>query len=210
MIISVKVVTGGEHCCKQSQILVYIKYTQISHSLPPLTHFLTHTHSSYSGTVGLKQYQFHLLMHHVCLKIHENRTITHLSVLPTGLSVEVAGTLPHCIDRTVSLAASAFERSHVSLDINWLRLNEVIFRYCVTCLECPFCNSCMRCVADCSPKLTTYSLRRDGWYAVKDRHGPTGGGMKGVEGWCRAPRVRMYVLIARMHMWCGEKSTHVV
>lgn len=50
----------------------------------------------------------------------------------------------------------------------------------------------------------------DGWYVVKDRHGPTGGGMKGVEGWCRAPGVRMYVLIAHMHMWCGEKSTRIV
>lgn len=65
------------------------------HSLPPLTHLPTHTKPSYSGTVGLERYQFHLLMHHVCLKFHENHTITHLSLLPSGISVEAAGTSLH-------------------------------------------------------------------------------------------------------------------
>lgn len=47
----------------------------------------------------------------------------------------------------------------------------------------------MRCVADGSlgPKLTTYSLHMAGWYVVRDRHGPTGGGMKGVGGLVSGP-----------------------
>lgn len=90
-------------------------------------------------------------------------------------------------DCAVRMAASAFEGNHISFDFNWLRLNEVILGYCVTCLECPFCNSCMRCVGDCSlgPKLTTYSALKAGWYAVRNGHSPTDGGMAAVVGGVR-------------------------
>lgn len=60
------------HCSRrmQAHILVYLTHTHISH-------LLTQTHPSHSGTVVLEQYQFHLSMHHVCFKIHENHTRSH-------------------------------------------------------------------------------------------------------------------------------------
>lgn len=134
-----KVVAVGEGCCKQSQA------SHIHTHRPPFIH------------PTVEQYQFHLLMRHVCFKTHENHTRLR-SYLPDQLGSQwlargcwhSLASIAHC---TVSLTVS--EGNHVSYDFNWLRLNEVICRYYVT-----FCNSCMRCVADCSlrRKLTTYSL----------------------------------------------------
>lgn len=120
---------------------------------------------------------------------HDYTVISAANWAICSLGVEAVGTLPHRHYRlSCQFDCQLFEGNRVSFDFNWLRLNEVIFRYCVTCLECLFCNSCMRCVGDCSlgPKLTTYSLHMAGagWYAVRDGHGPTGRGMKGLGGWC--------------------------
>lgn len=159
---TMKVAAVRENCCKQAQILVYLTHACIFYSLPPFIYFLIHTHPFYSGTFSLEWYQFHLLMHHICFKIHKNCTQLH-SYLPCLGAIGILGVdCWHCLTGikryTVSLTAGAFEGDHVSFDFNWLRLNEVICWFYVTCLECPLCNSCMRCV-DCNlrRKLTTYS-----------------------------------------------------
>lgn len=78
----------------------------------------------------------------------------------------------------------AFEGNASSFDFNWLRLNEVICWYCVTCLESPLCNSCVRCALDFSlcRRLDHLlaPLCSSGWWVPGDRHGPAGGGMKGL------------------------------
>lgn len=139
--------------------------------------------------------------------------LKQFSLLPTvaisSCGLEAAGTLPHrrYTDSTVSLSASALEGSPVSFDFNRLGLNGVIFRYCVTCLECPLCNSCMWCVADCSlrPKLTIHSLHMAGWCVGGDGHSPTGGGMKGGWGWGVGVRP-----LGSSFICCGEKWTGIV
>lgn len=83
------------------------------------------------------------------------------------------------------------DENHVSSDLNWLGLNEVICWDRVTSLGCLFGNSCTRDAwsAAPSPVMTTSSLRTAGWYGVADMHDPAGGGLKGPRHLCWAPGV---------------------
>ena len=122
-------------------------------------------------------------------------------------------------DCTVSLAASAFEGNTVSFDFNWLRLNEVIFRYCVTCLECPFCNSCVcrvcvrLCVCVCvcpGPKLTIYSLHMTGVVCCQGRARSDWRRYEGSKGLVSDPWGAQVCANAPYQMLCDEKWTRIV
>lgn len=113
-----------------------------------LMHTHTHTYTSCIETVGLKQFQFHLLMYHECIKIFETTQFNSYRSANWAVGSRSCWRFAFrsTIDSTVGLAASSFKEICNSFNFYWLRLNEVTLGFCITCLQCPFCNSCMRCV----------------------------------------------------------------
>lgn len=54
------------------------------------------------------------------------------------------------------------------------------------------------------------SLHLAGWFAVRDRHGPAGGGMKAETGCCMVLGDRMYVPVTYVEWLSGDKWTGIV
>lgn len=129
----------------------------------------------------------------------QEHTTAPFARLPTELSLVTemdAVSVGWQQSQPVSLSGGVVDGNHVSSDFNWLGGNEVICWDRLTCLGCPFGNSCTRAVWSAAPGLvmTTFSLHTAGWCGVADMHDPAGGGMKGLRHLCWAPGVHAHGL----------------